>query len=55
LVVDRAQGTRRVYRVDPAGIAAIRSYLDQMWDTALAAFAAAVEEQETNQAKGKGR
>jgi DNA-binding transcriptional ArsR family regulator len=44
LVVDRAQGTKRIYRVDPAGVAAMRDYLDQMWDAALAAFAAAVED-----------
>ncbi len=43
LVVDRAEGTRRVYRVDPAGVAAIRAYLDQMWGAALVAFATAVE------------
>jgi DNA-binding transcriptional ArsR family regulator len=43
LVVDRADGTRRVYRVRPEGVAAMRAYLDRMWDTALAAFAAAVE------------
>jgi DNA-binding transcriptional ArsR family regulator len=54
LVIDRAQGTRRVYRIDPAGIAALREYLDQMWDTALAAFAVAVEEQETKHTKGHG-
>jgi DNA-binding transcriptional ArsR family regulator len=41
LVTDRPEGTRRVYRVDPAGIAAMHEYLDQTWDTALAAFAAA--------------
>jgi DNA-binding transcriptional ArsR family regulator len=43
LVVDRAQGTRRIYRVDPAGVAATRAYLDQMWGAALAAFAVALE------------
>ena len=43
LVVDRPEGTRRIYRVDPAGVAAMRDYLDQMWDAALAAFARAVE------------
>jgi DNA-binding transcriptional ArsR family regulator len=46
LVTDRAEGTRRIYRVDAAGIAALREYLDQMWDAALAAFAAAVEDHE---------
>jgi DNA-binding transcriptional ArsR family regulator len=52
LVTDRAEGTRRFYRVDPAGVAAMREYLDQMWDAALAAFAAAVEDRDSNQAKG---
>jgi len=44
LVVDHAEGTKRLYRINPAGVAAIRDYLDRMWDQALAAFAAAVEE-----------
>jgi DNA-binding transcriptional ArsR family regulator len=43
LVVDDAVGTRRVYRVDPGGVAALRDYLDVVWDRALAAYAAAVE------------
>ena len=53
LVVDRAAGTRRIYRVEPAGIAAMRDYLDQMWDAALAAFAMAVEEQELKPTDGE--
>jgi DNA-binding transcriptional ArsR family regulator len=48
LVIDRAEGTRRIYRVDPAGVAAMRKYLDQMWDAALAAFAVAVEQEDDN-------
>jgi DNA-binding transcriptional ArsR family regulator len=43
LVDDRAQGTRRLYRVDPGGVAAMRDYLDGFWEQALAAFKAAVE------------
>ena len=43
LVMDRAQGTRRVYAVDPEGIAAIRSWLDQFWSVALDAFKAEAE------------
>ena len=39
----QADGTRRVYRVDPRGIEAIRNYLDRFWDRALAAFKAAAE------------
>jgi DNA-binding transcriptional ArsR family regulator len=49
LVVDRPEGTRRIYRVDPAGVAAMREYLDRMWDAALAAFAAAVEQDEADE------
>ncbi|HEX4861408.1 MAG TPA: metalloregulator ArsR/SmtB family transcription factor [Rhizomicrobium sp.] len=43
LVTDRAEGTRRVYYIDPHGLAAVRRYLDQFWDQALAAFAAEAE------------
>jgi len=45
LVTDQADGTRRVYRVDPQGIEAMRSYLDRVWDRALAAFKAAAEKE----------
>src|ERR1700690_3276428 len=38
LVTDRAEGTRRVYYIDPNGLAALRAWLDQFWDQALAAF-----------------
>jgi DNA-binding transcriptional ArsR family regulator len=44
LVTDHAEGTRRIYRVDPHGVAAMRDWFDRMWDTALAAFAAAVDD-----------
>jgi DNA-binding transcriptional ArsR family regulator len=43
LVSDRAEGTRRLYRVDPGGVGAMRDYLDGFWDQALAAFKAAAE------------
>jgi DNA-binding transcriptional ArsR family regulator len=46
LVEDRAQGTRRLYRVDLDGVAAMRDYLDGFWDQALAAFKTAVEGKE---------
>ena len=38
LVSDHAEGNRRVYRIDPAGLGAIRQWLDRFWDDALAAF-----------------
>jgi DNA-binding transcriptional ArsR family regulator len=53
LVRHRADGTRRIYRVDPSGVAAMREYLDRMWGSALTAFAAAVEEQETKHREDK--
>ena len=43
LVTDRAEGTRRLYAVDPRGIEAVRDWLDGFWDKALAAFEAAAE------------
>lgn len=47
LVRDRAEGTRRIYHVDPAGLGAIRAWLDRFWDRNLAAFAAAVEREDS--------
>jgi DNA-binding transcriptional ArsR family regulator len=43
LVADRPEGTRRVYYIDPNGLGALRQWLDQFWDQALAAFQAEVE------------
>jgi len=43
LVADRSEGTRRIYYIDPKGLGAMRAWLDQFWDSALAAFAAEVE------------
>jgi DNA-binding transcriptional ArsR family regulator len=38
LVSDEARGTRRVYQIDPAGLGAIRAWLDRFWEEALGAF-----------------
>ena len=46
LVTDEAQGTRRVYQIDPKGLCAIRRWLDQFWDQQLEAFAAEVDRKE---------
>jgi DNA-binding transcriptional ArsR family regulator len=46
LVEVEAAGTRRVYRIDPAGLGAIRQWLDRHWERALAAFAEEVEREE---------
>ena len=47
LVVDTAQGTRRLYRLDPDGVGAVRAYFDTFWNQALAAFKAAIEQEVT--------
>jgi len=39
LVSDTQMGTRRLYRLDPAGLALVRAYFDQFWDDVLADFA----------------
>lgn len=44
LVSDRPEGTRRVYSIDPAGIAAIRAYFEQFWKDSLDAFRAAASQ-----------
>jgi DNA-binding transcriptional ArsR family regulator len=38
LVSDRAVGTRRVYRLNPAGVAALRDQLDTFWRRALSGY-----------------
>ena len=38
LVRDRRDGNRRIYSVDPEGLAALRDYLARHWDSALEAF-----------------
>jgi DNA-binding transcriptional ArsR family regulator len=43
LVRRRAQGTRRVYEPDLAGLTAVRAYLDQMWTDVLKAYADSFE------------
>jgi DNA-binding transcriptional ArsR family regulator len=44
LVVDQPAGTRRIYRVDPDGLAGLRADLERFWGKALAAYKAAVEQ-----------
>lgn len=43
LVRDRAEGTRRVYFVDPLGLGAVRTWLDQFWTEALTSFQTEIE------------
>ena len=43
LVVDRPDGNRRIYELNPAGVDALRNYFDRFWDHALAAYKRAAE------------
>jgi len=45
LVSETPEGARRIYRLDPRGIGAMRDWLDAHWATALDAFAQYVDEQ----------
>jgi DNA-binding transcriptional ArsR family regulator len=46
LVVDRPDGTRRLYQLNPTGIEAIRAYFDTFWNHALTVFKQAVEKED---------
>jgi DNA-binding transcriptional ArsR family regulator len=43
LVVSQAEGTRRIYRLNPDGVTALRAYLDRVWKEALTAFGKAAQ------------
>ena len=46
LVVDRPDGNRRLYQLNPDGVGALRSYLDRFWRSSMAAFKMAAETKE---------
>jgi DNA-binding transcriptional ArsR family regulator len=49
LVTDRADGTRRLYQINPEGVGTLRAYLDRFWDRALASYKQAVEQAQEEQ------
>jgi DNA-binding transcriptional ArsR family regulator len=51
LVVDRPEGTRRLYAVDARAIEALRRWLDEFWDEALVAFKKAAEREAARERK----
>ena len=44
LVTDRPAGTRRIYRLDPDGVGAMRADPERFWNKALAAYKTIVEQ-----------
>jgi DNA-binding transcriptional ArsR family regulator len=44
LVIDRAAGTRRIYRLNPVGVIALRDQLETFWNRTLTAYKKLVEE-----------
>jgi DNA-binding transcriptional ArsR family regulator len=44
LVKLRSEGTRNIYQLDPKGVAALRDYLDSLWQTALEQFKTTAEQ-----------
>jgi len=48
LVRGEAQGTRRLYEIDPKGLGVLRAWLDQFWEASLASFKAELEGRKGN-------
>jgi DNA-binding transcriptional ArsR family regulator len=53
LVTDEAAGTRRIYRLDPRGIGAMREVLEAHWNRALGNFKAFADALPHEPAEGK--
>ena len=53
LVIDRSEGARRVYCIDPDGLGELRRWLDQFWDVALESFKSEVERPNTQRKRKK--
>jgi DNA-binding transcriptional ArsR family regulator len=45
LVISQAEGTRRIYRLNPEGVTALRAWLDGVWTDALPSFRKLAEDQ----------
>jgi DNA-binding transcriptional ArsR family regulator len=55
LVRDRRAGTRRIYELDPQGIALLRDHFAQLWEQALASFKKFAEDQYKKEKQHGGR
>ena len=55
LVTDSKAGTRRLYQLNPEGVARLRAHFDQMWTAAMGAFQAGAEKKSLGEKHGKHR
>jgi DNA-binding transcriptional ArsR family regulator len=55
LVTDSRAGTRRMYQLNPEGVARLRAHFDQMWTKAMNAFQATAEKKTLGERDGKHR
>lgn len=53
LIRDVKSGTRRLYQLDPEGIARLRAHFNQVWDKALSAFKTTLESEKTGEHDAK--
>jgi len=52
LVTGTKAGTRRLYQLNPEGIALLRAHFDQVWDKAMRAFEKSVGQPKTGEKHG---
>jgi len=52
LLAERRNGTRRIYRIRPEGLAELREFIDGLWEVKLAALKRVAEAEER---RGRGR
>jgi DNA-binding transcriptional ArsR family regulator len=55
LVSETREGTKRIYRADPEGLAALRSYLEGFWGDVLADFASEAEAEKRRKTRRKSK
>jgi DNA-binding transcriptional ArsR family regulator len=55
LVIERRDGTRRLYRANPATVAELRAFLDDYWTSGLERLRDVAEESEVRKRQKKGR
>jgi DNA-binding transcriptional ArsR family regulator len=55
LVTDTKAGTRRLYKLNPEGVARLRAHFDKMWNKAMNSFQAVAENQPLGERDGNNQ